>query len=74
MRSDGFELNDVIGGSIGRLPTEGRPSGEGPAAAGSADEWVELWGDEPAGEIPLVCAGYLPPKIQRELALRVCRL
>ncbi len=64
MRSDGIGLDDVIGGSIGRLPTEGRLP-ESPPPAEFADECLELW-----GEIPVVCPGYLPLEIQRQLTIR----
>ncbi len=66
MRKDGFELNDVIGSSIGRLPRDGRLPDEGTPAE-IAEAHMELWGAE---EVPLVCGGYLPLEIQQELAIR----
>lgn len=41
MRSDGFELNDVIGGNIGRLPEVAPPP------ADCAEDYLQTWGDEP---------------------------
>ncbi len=65
MRSDGVGLGDVIGSSIGRLPRDGRLPDAEPPPAELADECLELW-----GEIPLVCTGYLPLEIQRQLTIR----
>ena len=83
MRSDGFGLGDVIGSSIGRLPRDGRlPDAEPPPAGSAEDSFNELWGDDPdaveqpqseqngAEEIPLVCTGYLPLEVQRQLVIR----
>ncbi len=65
MRSDGVGLGDVIGSSIGRLPRDGRLPDAEPPLAEFADECLELW-----GEVPLVCPGYLPLEIQRQLTIR----
>ena len=51
---------------IGRSPMEGRL----PAAEQEVVDFMELWGDEPDGEVPVVCAGYLPLEVQRRLAIR----
>ena len=83
MREDGFELDDVIGSSIGRLPRDGRlPDAEPPPADSADDSFNELWGGDPdaielpqiaqngAEDVPSVCMGYLPLEIQRQLIIR----
>ncbi len=44
MRKDGFELNDVIGEKIGRLPTDGQLL---QGLDCDDDRFNKLWGTEP---------------------------
>ncbi len=44
MRADGFELNDVIGGGIGRLPMDGRVC---QGLDCNDNNYLDEWGTEP---------------------------